>query len=115
MVIADAIREAETAYVVYFLVEAYLNTESRRNALKSLSSRIAALPLTGKYDAKSRCAMLKTELDSASTRRDDKTCVIVKEALSVFGAAVQRLEVLEMQRTVRPPLANGFSNDSIQT
>jgi hypothetical protein len=114
MVIADAIREAETAYVVYFLIEAYLNTESRRSALKNLPSRIAALPLTGKYDARSRFAMLKAEFAAASQKGDEKTCAVVKEALTVFEAAVQRLEAFETQRATRVSLPGGLANDAAQ-
>ena len=44
MVIAAAIREAETEYVVYFLLEAYLATANRRAALTQLPASITTLP-----------------------------------------------------------------------
>jgi hypothetical protein len=98
MVIADAISEAETEYVVYFLLEAYLNTASRRAALQGVSDRIIMLPLTGRHDTKLRFELLKAELAEAAGRRDDEAGATIKEAVMVFGAALQRLESLERKR-----------------
>ena len=115
MVIADAIREAETAYVVYFLLEAYLNTASRREALKDLPARIVVLPLTGRHDTKSRFALLMRELDAASKRLDDAACTAIKEAITVFSAALQRLEFLERKlprASLSAVAADACDNDS---
>jgi ADP-ribosylglycohydrolase len=98
MVIADAISEAETEYVVYFLLEAYLNTASRRAALKGVSDRIIMLPLTGRHDTKLRFALLTTELAEAAGRHEEEAGAAIKEAAMVFGAALQRLESLERKR-----------------
>jgi hypothetical protein len=97
MVIADAIREAETEYVVFFLLKAYLDTESRRQALKHLPARITRLPVTDKEDARARYMLLNAEFDAAARRGDDKARPSIKEALAVFGAAVLRLQALEKQ------------------
>ena len=102
MVIADAISEAETEYVVYFLLEAYLNTASRRAALQSLPERIIMLPLTGRHDAKLRFALLTTELNERAGRQDDEAGAAIREAAMVFSTAVRRLEALERKR----PLAS---------
>ena len=99
MVIANAIREAETEYVVYFLLETYLKTESRRVALKNLPARISLLPLTGRQDAQTRCAMLMYEFDAASRRVDAAASAGIAEALTVFSAAVQRLESLNSKKS----------------
>jgi hypothetical protein len=102
MVIADAISEAETEYVVYFLLEAYLNTASRRTALQSVPERIIMLPLTGRHDAKLRFALLQAELDERAGRQDDEAGAAIREAVMVFSTAVRRLESLERKR----PLAS---------
>jgi hypothetical protein len=108
MVIADAISEAETEYVVYFLLEAYLNTASRRAALQSVPERIIMLPLTGRHDAKLRFALLTTELAEAAGRQEDEAGAAIKEAAMVFSAALQRLESLGRKR---PLAARGTHRD----
>ena len=109
MVISDAIREAETEYVVYFLLEAYLKTDSRRATLKSLPAGISMLPLTGRRDAQTRLAMLKYEFDTASMRFDGAFFKGIEEALTVFNAAVQRLESLDIKQSrPREPGARPF-------
>ena len=102
MVIAAAIGEAETEYVVYFLLEAYLATAGRRDALKKLPARITMLPLIGRHDARSRVALLTDELDAATNRRDEAGCRAIQEALSVFNAALHRLDTLESNRPCAP-------------
>lgn len=97
MVIADAIREAETEYVVFFLLKTYLDTESRRAALKQLPAKITRVPIADKEDARSRYMLLNAEYDAAARRGDDKLRPSIKEALAVFGAAVLRLEALDKE------------------
>ena len=109
MVIADAISEAETEYVVYFLLEAYLNTASRRAALQSVPERIIMLPLTGRHDAKLRSALLTTELNERAGCQDDEAGAAIREAAMVFSTALRRLETLERKR----PLAGRNSNPGI--
>jgi hypothetical protein len=99
MVIAEAIREAETEYVVYFLLDAYLHTGDRRTALKKISAEISILPVRGRNDVHSRYVMLKSALNEAAEAGDVKAATAIKEALMVFGAAVQRLESLATERS----------------
>ncbi len=106
MVIADAISEAETEYVVYFLLEAYLNTASRRAALESVPERIIMLPLTGRHDVKLRFALLTTELNERAGRAEDEAGAAIKEAVMVFTAALRRLESLERKRSLTVRSAN---------
>lgn len=98
MVIADAIRQADTEHVVYFLLCAYVNSATRSDTLKNLPERIVTLPLAGKDDVKSRFATLMYELDAASKQLDDIACLALKDALTVFSAAVQRLQSLDIKR-----------------
>jgi hypothetical protein len=107
MVIAAVIREAETAYVVYFLLEAYLETASRRGVFKNLSPHITMLPLTSRREARSRLALLTLELDAASKRQDDAGCAAIREALEVFSAALQRLDAFEGNRLRAPGDSSG--------
>jgi hypothetical protein len=44
------------------------------------------------------------ELDAASKRLDDKKCVDIKEALSVFGTALHRLQSIDSKRAHRMAL-----------
>ena len=105
MGIADAIRGADSEHVVYFLLCAYINTATHGDELTTLPERIVALPLAGRDDAKSRFTLLMYELDAASKRLDDGACLTIKEALTVFSAAVQRLQSLDSQR--RPSTRTG--------
>jgi hypothetical protein len=115
MVIADAIREAETEYVVYFLLDAYLNSNSRRAALSHLPAPISVLPLRGQNDTKARFILLESEFAAATKRRDDQTSGAIKEALRVFGAAVQRLQSLDMEgsSTATTRRASGECHDAL--
>ena len=112
MVIAAAIREAETEYVVYFLLEAYLNTASRRAALQSVPERIIMLPLTGRHDAKLRFALLTTEVDARAGRPDDEAGPAIREAAMVFSTAVRRLESLERKRPLTARSASPASGNT---
>jgi hypothetical protein len=98
MVITDVIREAETEYVIYFLLMAYINAARNSDTPNSLPEQIAALPLTGKDDARLRFEALMLALDAASKRCDDYACIVLKDALSVFGTAVYRLQSLDGRR-----------------
>jgi len=104
MVITDVIREAETEYVIYFLLSSYINAARHGDMLKSLPEPVAALPLTGKTDARLRFDRLLFELDAASKRLDDKACDSIKEALTVFGTALYRLTLLDGRPLHSPEL-----------
>lgn len=98
MTITDVIREADTEHVIYFLLSSYLNTARYRNSLKGLPEKISALPLAGKAEVRSRFEMLMLELDAASKRLDDKSCASIKDALAIFGTALNRLQSLDSKR-----------------
>ena len=91
MEITDVIRDANSEYVVFFLLTAYI--EALRFGDR-LPARLTSLPLTGIHDVGTRCQGLVIELDSASRKLDDKACVLIKEALRVFGTAFHRLALL---------------------
>jgi hypothetical protein len=102
MVITDVIREADSDHVIYFLLISYINAARYSDKVKSLPDRIAALPLAGKDDVRSRFELLMAELDAASKRLDDDACVTIKEALTTFGIALFRLQSLDHRRARSP-------------
>ena len=91
MDITDVIREADSEYVVFFLLIAYIDALRFCNCLPA---RLTSLPVTGIDDVGARYQGLVAELESASRRMDDKACVLVTEALHVFGTALHRLASL---------------------
>jgi hypothetical protein len=95
MIVTDVIREADTEHVIYFLLSSYVGVARDCDRLRNLPEQIAALPVTGKDDVKSRFKTLLFELDAASKRLDDQACTSIKEALTIYGTALSRLERLD--------------------
>ncbi len=96
--IANVIRNAETSNEIYFLLTSYLEALQFSGALDNVAPHIVNLPLKGKTDLKVRFKKLMIELDSASKRLDDKACLVLKEALHIFGAALTRLRTIDNQK-----------------
>ena len=95
--ITNFIREANTEHEIYFMLTAYIEAMRFSDKLNLLSERLTVLPLTGMDDLRGRSAKLVAELNEASLRLDDPACVMVKEALEVFGTALSRLELLDQR------------------
>ena len=93
--IADDIRKADTAAMVYFLLTAYIDTALSSGKLGSVPESITQLPVRGVADVKSRFEALMLELDAASKRLDDQACITLKEALAICGVALNRLQSLD--------------------
>lgn len=93
MVIVNAIREADTAYVVYFLLEAYLNTASRRLQLARVAPESIRVPVTGRHDVSMRYESLQAKL-AADEFIAERTASrdAIEEALAVFAAALLKLD-----------------------
>lgn len=100
--IADVIRNAETQNEIYFLLTSYIEALQFSGALEDVAPQIVDLPLKGKMDLKVRFEKLMIELDSASKRLDDKTCLVIKEALHIFGTALTRLRTIDCQQRPLP-------------
>lgn len=98
MTITDVIRDADSDHVIYFLLSAYVNANRCGDRLKSLPEPVAALPLSSTADVKSRFEVLIVELDAASKRLDDQACLMLKDALTIFGTALNRLQSLDGRR-----------------
>jgi hypothetical protein len=99
MMITDVMREADTEYVIYFLLSSYINSARNCERVISLPEHVAALPVTSAGDVRSRFDALMFELDAASKRLDDQACVNIKEALTIFGTALHRLQSLDSMRS----------------
>ncbi len=95
MMIADAIRSANTKHEIYFLLTAYIRTMPFSDQLSRMPEPITRLPLNGIPDVRSRFGKLMVELDTASKRLDDPTCSSIKGAMHVFGTSLNRLVVLD--------------------
>ena len=93
--IIGIIREANTEHDIYFLLTSYIEAVRFGDKLNFLPECLTRLPLTGLDDVRGRSAKLVAELDAASKRLDYKTCMVIKEALEIFGAALTRLESFE--------------------
>jgi len=98
----DVIRGAETEHEIYFLLTAYIQSVRYSDRLRLAPDLLARLPLHGMSDVQSRFGALVPELDKASRRLDGKGCVLIREALNIFGTALDRLTALELQ-SLRPP------------
>lgn len=97
----DVMREADTEHEIYFLLTAYIEAVRFCDKLSCMPESITRLPLRGMPDLKSRFGELINQLDVASRRLDDRSCAVLREALHIFGTALQRLGFLN-QRRPRP-------------
>jgi hypothetical protein len=100
MMITNFIREANTEHEIYFMLTAFIEAMRFSDKLNLLSEHLTSLPVTGMDDVRGRSAKLIAELDGASQRLDDRACMVVKQALVVFGTALTRLELF--QRMAQP-------------
>jgi hypothetical protein len=98
MMIADVIRKAETEHEIFFLLTAYSEAVRFCDKLNCLPDDITRLPLGGAADVKTRFEQLILELDSASRRLDDRSCLVIREAVHILGTALSRVELLDAPR-----------------
>lgn len=109
MMIADAIRDAESECVIYFLLAAYIEAAQFGGKLPEY---LTILPITGLKDVETRLQQLMMELDKASERLHEKACVVIKEALHIFDAALCRLKFLEHEKELL--LASNLTGDNVR-
>jgi len=92
MMIDDVIRNAESEYVIYFLLAAYI--EAALFAAK-LPEYVMNLPISGLNDVETRFQRLMMEFNKPAEPLPDKPYAVLQEALHVFDAALSRLKFLE--------------------
>jgi hypothetical protein len=98
MMICDVMCSAESEYVIYFLLAAYLEATHFGGRLpKSLTK----LPLRGFRDVEARFQSMmarKAKFAWPSARSDDKARDVTQEAMQVFETAFVRLNFLQRMR-----------------
>jgi hypothetical protein len=110
--IADEIRNAKTEYEIYFLLASYIEAVRFADKLHcGVPMHVTQLPLHDNADVRERFELLLAELDMASKRLDDSSCTILKEAVYMFGCALQRLGVL----CERQQMANLIAMPALQS
>jgi hypothetical protein len=94
MMISDVILEANNEHEIFFLLTAYVESLRYCDKLGTLPQGLTRLPLSGAGDVQSKFigirAVLNDEVEDCGTR----TYAILREAVDVFGAAVDRLDRL---------------------
>lgn len=103
------IRNAESESAIFFLLTAYIETTQFG---EKLPEYLTNLPITGLKDVGTRSRQLMLELDKASEQPDDKSCVVIEEALHIFDDALCRLKVLEHEK--RPLWASSLSGGNVR-
>ena len=91
--ITDVIRYADTEHEVYVLLSSYVGNTNFDQKFHCLSE-CAVAPLEDTAEIRNRLGQLLLELDSASRNLDDDACVTLREAVHVFGTALDRLVTL---------------------
>ncbi|HYL17328.1 MAG TPA: hypothetical protein VEV20_01500 [Burkholderiales bacterium] len=94
MIILHAIREADSEHEVYELLSAYSEAVDVDGAGRESSSRTSNARITDAAAVARRIEALVAALQEASKRLDDRARLLIKEALHVFCAALDRLELL---------------------
>jgi hypothetical protein len=91
--ITEAIRTATTEHVVYFLLTAYVETLDYYDPPRSfVPEHVRRLPVTEFSDVSNRLRALRTAIEQYTR---SKIRPLIKEAVEVFTAALQRLRVLQ--------------------
>ena len=93
MKITQAIRNAESEHVVYFLLTAYVETLGYYDPLRSsLPEHVKALPVSGLPDVAQRLSTVQRLLERHTEH--DKAAVL-QEAADILAASAQRLGALQ--------------------
>jgi|InoplaM3SPM_1038593.scaffolds.fasta_scaffold34106_1 hypothetical protein len=91
---SNVIREARNEQEIYFLLNAYVEAVRFADQLNVVPEPLKRRPLDGRRLVKEQYQKL-LELDRASGSTNDSACPVIKEALPIFGAALERLETLK--------------------
>src|SRR5258708_14865864 len=98
MMICDVMCSAESEYVIYFLLAAYLETTHFGGRLPEWLTK---LPLGGFRDVEARFQSVmacKAKFAWPSARSDDKAREVMQEAMQIFETAFVRLNFLKRIR-----------------
>ncbi len=90
--LVDVLREAGDESEIYCLLTAYIDASRFCNRHHFMSEPVMRLPVTNLRDVRTRFETLVAELDAASKALDDPACVVLRDALHVFGTALHGLQ-----------------------
>jgi len=96
--ITDVIRNADSEHEVFVLLSAYVGSTHVDSTFQCLSECANELPLQDTVEIQARLGQLMHELDSASRNLDDHACLVLREAVHVFGTSLNRLVSLEKRQ-----------------
>jgi hypothetical protein len=99
--ITDLMRDATAEHEIYFLLTAYIETARSEKRLEFLPVAATALPLDDLTDVRFRFTTLMNALDAASRNLDDQACLVLREAVFVYGSALHCLAELERRQRTR--------------
>jgi hypothetical protein len=101
MPILDVICEADSEHEIYFLLTAYAEAVRYCDKLGTLPARITGLPFAGVDDLKARLEDLRASFANTVERDHD----VAREAIEIFCAAIERLDVLARNNDGAMPIA----------
>jgi hypothetical protein len=102
LTITDALTQARTEHVIFFLLTAYAESLGWYDPRRSgVPGRVTRLPIAGRVDVVERLYVLRQVLEAHV--RESEIRVLIEEAFEVFSAASRRLKFL--QSAARQPVA----------
>lgn len=100
--IIDVIRETESEHQIYFLLTAYVEAVRFSDKLNLLPDTLKQQPVASTTDVKACFEQLLIELDRESKGLNHRVCSTLKEALHIFGTAINRLESITRAKNPSP-------------
>ena len=100
--IIDVIRETESEHQIYFLLTAYVEAVRYSDKLNLLPDTLKRQPIASMADVKACFEQLLIDLDRESKGLNHRVCSTLKEALHIFGAAINRLESIARAKNPSP-------------
>ena len=111
MTITDAVKQANTEHVVYFLLMAYVEALGYTGR-SSVPAPVKRLPIVTRTDVNERLHVLREALASPASSGPDARPVI-EEAADLFSAASEQLNTLNRPEHRQP--ANAASHSPLRT
>jgi hypothetical protein len=100
MLIIDALRHADTAQEICYLLTSYVETLQFYDGVRQLPAGVTQLPVRGLDDVAARLTSLKTFCALDPARRLSATdSAMLDEAMRLFGEALLRLRALDASDT----------------
>src|SRR5476649_2209790 len=96
--ITDVIRNADSEHEVFVLLSTYVGSARGGDQFRCLSECANELPLQDTVKVRVLLGQLMLELDSASRNLDDHACLVLREAVHVFGTSLNRLVSIEKRQ-----------------